>query len=190
MSEKKALRKAYIAKRNEITPNEAAIKSALITDQLLGLKAYCRSESIMFYVSASGEVDTHDLIKGAIAANKKVYVPITHPESLTMEASRLLHFESELQFGHYQILEPAKEFIRICSPNEIDCIIIPGLAFDKQGYRLGYGAGYYDKYLAKTKPGVVKIGLAYDFQICDSLPYEDYDIPCDYIVTPTGVIMI
>ena len=92
----------------------------------------------------------------------------------------------ELHKGAYGILEPSTK--RPVAENDIDVIIVPGLAFDRRGGRMGFGAGYYDRLLIKTN--AVKIGLCYDFQLMDSVPSEEHDVPMDYIITEKEIVEI
>ena len=97
----------------------------------------------------------------------------------------VIDFESLVPFGKFGIPEPM-ELMKV-SYKSIDAVIVPGVAFDKNGYRIGFGFGHYDKFLKKT-PHAVKIGLAFEFQIVDSVPKEEHDVPVDFIITEKRVI--
>ena len=104
-----------------------------------------------------------------------------------MKPSQLLSFD-ELEPGYYGILTPKKEFIRYIDPKEIDLIIVPGAAFDRQGYRVGFGGGYYDRFL--TDLNCMKISIAFGLQIVDKVPREGHDLPVDMIITEKETINI
>ena len=91
----------------------------------------------------------------------------------------------DLQKGTFGILEPKPEAMNLVAPDELDLVLVPGIAFDKRGYRLGYGGGFYDAFLAQTKS--VKVGLAFDFQIVDLLPTREEDERVDLIVSEKTV---
>ena len=135
----------------------------------------------MFFVSFNSEVDTHDMIRNALK-NKTIIIPkVAHHE---IEPSFIIDFDNLIP-GKFGILEPI-ETMKIAYKN-IDLILVPGIAFDKEGHRIGYGFGYYDKFLKKV-PKAIKIGLAFDFQIVDKIPREMHDVPVDLIVTEERVV--
>jgi 5-formyltetrahydrofolate cyclo-ligase len=114
-----------------------------------------------------------------------VYVPISDTTNHTLQISHLSKF-SDLSPGTYGILEPKKEKIKPTSIHEIDIVLVPGVAFDRFGHRLGQGGGYYDWFLSKTN--VVSIGLAFEFQILKEIPVEPHDQRVDLIVTEEKLI--
>ena len=100
----------------------------------------------------------------------------------------LLKSFKELEPGFFNILTPKKEFQRFIDPQEIDLVIVPGVAFKKDGYRVGYGGGYYDRFLSKI-PDVPTIAIAFSLQMVDDLPSDSFDIPVDYIYTEESIIV-
>jgi len=105
-----------------------------------------------------------------------------------MKPSIIKNFD-ELEPGYYNILTPKQEFIRYIDPSEIDLVIVPGAVFDREGYRVGYGGGYYDKFLSsKIRKDISKIAIAFDLQIVDKVPREEHDISVDYIITEKEII--
>lgn len=184
--EKKIIRKEILNKRKSLEENQHKIFSDNIINSILNSSHYKDAKTIMTFISFSDEVDTHDFIKKSIKIGKKIVVPITFPETKELKPSEVKDF-NELELGYYDILTPKEEFIRYIDPREIDLVIVPGVAFDRSGYRVGYGGGYYDRFLSKL-PNVVKIAIAFDLQIMDKVPREDFDIPVDYIFTETEII--
>ena len=178
---KAKLKESILEKRNSLAKEDILERSRKIQNNLFGLSQYAKSRTVMFFVSFSSEINTHEMIKEALK-NKTVVVPkiIQHE----IEPSVIIDFDNLIP-GKFGILEPI-EAMRIAYKN-IDLVLVPGIVFDKEGHRIGYGLGYYDKFLKKV-PKAVKIGLAFDFQIVDKIPREMHDIPVDLIVTEERVV--
>lgn len=183
---KKTIRNEVLEKRGKLSKNDHKNFSKDINNSIYNSSYYKDAETIMTFVSFLDEVDTHEFIKESIANGKRIVVPITIPETKELRPSQVNDF-SELEPGYYNILSPKEEFIRLVDPKEIDLVIVPGVAFDRSGYRVGYGGGYYDRFLSKI-PNVVKIAIAFHLQLIDKAPKEHFDIPVDYIVTEKEVI--
>lgn len=184
--EKRLIREEILQKRKDLDKNIRGMYSEEITNKLLASSYYMNAKTIMCFISFSDEVDTHDFIKRALKDGKEIVVPITFSKSHELKPSRIESF-NELEPGFYNILTPKKEFERFIDPNEIDLIITPGVAFKKDGYRVGYGGGYYDRFLSKI-PNTQTIAIAFSLQIVDELPIDNYDIPVDYIYTEKNII--
>ncbi len=184
--DKKTIRKNMILKRREMPSEERMEKSKKIQNNLFNLDEYKKSNFIFTFISTQEEVDTHNIIKYSIANGKRVGVPITVPEERKMLVSEILDFYKELEMGFYNILTPKKEFIREVSPSLVDFVIVPGLVFSKDGYRVGYGGGYYDRFLNNLD--VLKVGVCFHMQLQDEVPVGKYDIPVDIIITEEEVI--
>lgn len=180
--EKTILRQKIINKRNDLLLTEVHSKSKCAAENFLSLPQYQKADTILVYLSYNNEIDTSSIIKDAWYQQKKVLVPVCQKEDKSLLLSELTCF-SEIGLGTWNIPEPRKEFIRPTPPKEVSLAIIPGLAFDTQGYRLGYGAGYYDRFLPRLDPDCPLIALAYDFQVIEHIPYEQHDVPVDIIVT-------
>lgn len=179
---KKLLRKDILVKRASLGKIDRKNYTEAIWETILNTPFYKNAKTIMCFVSFGSEIDTHEFIRTAIEDGKRLVVPITVPETKELRLSHL-HDLSELEIGFFNILTPKEEFIRDVDPNQVDMIIVPGAVFDREGYRIGFGGGYYDRFLSKIDKSVPKIAIAFDFQILDKVPREDYDIPVDYIVT-------
>jgi len=161
--------------------------SAVISKHLLGLECIKTAKTVMAYVAMPYEVKTDFIINTLLNMGKDVAVPVCVPASYELIASKILNLD-ELMPGHYGILEPKKEYLRPLEPSVLDIILVPGLAFDVYGNRIGHGKGYYDRFLSKVSPKALKIGLAFDFQVLSELPVDHYDIPMDCIITERGMI--
>lgn len=160
--------------------------SNIILNKLLNSSWFKECNEIFCYVSFNQEVVTTNFILAALERNKKVAVP-----KIVNHAMKFYYIESleELKPGTLGILEPFSMKEAIPSSTEESLCVVPGLAFDIQRNRIGYGKGYYDKFFTKymSRP-IRKIALAFDFQIYENLPVEEYDKKVDHIITPTRVI--
>ena len=179
---KNQLRDDILEKRNSLPKEEVIDKSRVIEEKLFGLDAYKKSRTVMLFVSFNNEADTHNIIKKSLG-KKNVAIPkiIQHE----IEPSIIIDFDSLIPAGKFGILEPI-DLMKIAYKN-IDLVLVPGIAFDSEGHRIGYGFGYYDKFLKKI-PKSVKIGLAFDFQVVDKITAEEHDVPVDFIITEKRVI--
>lgn len=171
-----------IALRNEY--------SSKIHERLFTLNEFKESNKLFTFVSFGSEVNTTSIIDRALQMNKEVYVPKV--EANSMEFYRINSIEGLVR-SKFGILEPDSDKLHKYTSSQSDkgkgLILLPGLAFDKFGNRIGYGAGYYDRYLGRhTHKGWIKLALAYDFQIMEQLTVNKNDIPADYIITPDILI--
>lgn len=181
---KKELRKKYLALRNSKGVNELKQASINIIKNLYSLDEFLNARTIMVYVSFGGEVETKDLIKRLLEAGKRVCTPLCNAKDVSLTAKEITNF-SDLKPGSYGILEPL-ETSCVVAKNEIDFILVPGCVFSKDGHRIGYGKGYYDRFLKDSS--AVTCGLCYDFCLLDSLPFENTDVPLDIIITEKDII--
>jgi len=157
--------------------------SKKIAEKFLSLPLLKKAKNILLYYPHKNEVDTRFIIKQLLRSkNFNLYLPKVVGDSLIPVKIKDL---SALKKGYAGIMEPEGEE---SSPEEVDIVVVPAVAFDLQGHRLGYGKGYYDRFLKKTK--AVKVGVAYDFQIVEKLPAEQHDIPVDLIITPARLIKV
>ena len=179
---KKQLKETILEKRDSLSNQELTENSKKIEDNLFNLDSYKKSRTVMLFVSFNNEVNTHDMIKKSFG-KKNVVIPKVMQHEI--EPSLILDFDNLVPSGKFNILEPI-EIMKIAYKN-IDLVVVPGIVFDREGHRIGYGFGYYDKFLKKV-PKAVKIGLCFDFQVVDKIPNEVHDVPVDFIVTDKEVI--
>ncbi|HEY9062331.1 MAG TPA: 5-formyltetrahydrofolate cyclo-ligase [Pseudobacteroides sp.] len=183
---KEILRRDVLKIRNCIEEEERIEKSRRIFNTLIGLNEFKNSASVMCYIDFKGEVITRDIIDLCFSLNKKLCVPVISNNqngARQIIASVLKDPESELYRGNFGIMEPKDEYIRVFEPVEIDLVIVPGVVFDEKRNRIGFGAGFYDRFLKKVRNDCFKIGLAYEFQVVKSVPADKFDIPMDLIIT-------
>lgn len=182
--QKKALRQSAKSFRNKLTKDDISVFSQKIHTQLFHFTLFEQSDVILLYASLAGEVETLTFIQLLLKNGKKVYCPVTRGE--TMEFYRVFSPE-ELTEGDFHVLEPNATPGNIFIPEKHTkfCIILPGLMFDKKGNRLGYGKGFYDKYLSALPEGLqfTKIALSFDSMVKDTIPSEETDHRADYIIT-------
>lgn len=183
---KKQLRKCILARRHSLTKKEVREKSQKIKKLLFNLKEFQKAQTIMFYVSFKSEVDTNQMIQETLNLGKKVVVPVVN-KKFKLQAAILTNFKKDLVPGAFGLLEPKPEKRRLISPGKINLVIVPGVVFDKCGNRIGFGKGYYDRFLKKMKKQAKLIGLAFEFQVKTKIPCRPYDVKLDKIVTEKKV---
>ena len=179
---KNKLKESILGKRNSLSQEEILEKSNKIKNSMHQLEQYKKSRSIMYFVSFRSEVYTHVMIKDALK-NKTVIIPKVLQHEIV--PSVIIDFDNLVPSASVGILEPM-DVMRIAYKN-IDLVLVPGIVFDHEGHRIGYGFGYYDKFLAKI-PKAIKIGLAFEFQVVDKIPNEIHDVPVDLIVTEERIV--
>ena len=174
--------------RDSLSQSDILSKSAAIQDRLWWLIQEQQFQAIMFYVAFGSEVRTQESIARAINSGRTVIVPICiEGDGKQILPSRLLDPESELEEGCFGIPEPKPEFRRPFPPEKIDLVVVPGLAFDKGGHRIGYGGGYYDRFLIRC-PQAISVGLAYEIQLLESVFPAAWDAQTHMIITEDRLI--
>lgn len=188
--EKTELRKLIKEKRKTFSKKELDKLSLKIADNLLSLKEMAFAKNVLIYVSTKGEVDTLRLIEELFKLGKIVYVPkVIDIKTGLMRFYKISSLE-DLEPGCMNILEPKKS-LEILEESLIDdsfVIVMPGLAFDKKGHRLGYGGGFYDRFNARVYSGLLKLALSFDFQLVDELIANEFDIDVDKVITENEII--
>ncbi len=178
--QKDILRKDILQRRNKLNKSEIELKSQLILNRLIDLDKLKNSKKICVYVSKDSEVGTFSLINRLINMDKSLYAPKCDIKSNYM-AFYKINSLSDLSIGAFSVLEPSDKTDKYVCSNKSDICIVPALCFDKQGFRLGYGKGYYDRFL-KDFNGI-KTGICYDEFVVEALPKFDTDIAVDLIIT-------
>ncbi|MBI4436243.1 MAG: 5-formyltetrahydrofolate cyclo-ligase [Candidatus Omnitrophica bacterium] len=156
-------------------------KSRTIEKKLFQRREFRRSHTVMFYVSLPEEVDTYRMIRLALRLGKRVVVPSL--EGRRIRPAEVLDFKKDLSPQRFGILEPRSGRRRLVSSREIDLVVVPGIAFDAKGNRLGRGGGYYDRFLKRFKGRIPLIGLAFRFQRVIKLPTSLRDVPVSAVIT-------
>lgn len=182
-TEKQELRKHLKALRNRLSPAQVSWSSEKIAQHILACDAYKNAKLIMGYLAFGKELSVDKVLLQALADGKKVVVPfITSPTE--MEVAVFTGMEN-LCLDRFKIRCVA-EPVQLIEPNAIDLVLVPGVAFGRDGSRMGMGAGYYDRFLRRS-PQAVTIGIAYAVLMQEQLPTDEYDIPVHYLVSETGI---
>ena len=179
---KKELRTKAIAARDTLSPGKRTAKSREIEERLFSLSEFKSARVILFFASFRSEVDTGPMIRRALAFGKRVVLPKVKGAELVLH--EISDLDKDVSPGAWGIPEPHEP--RPVMLEELDLIIVPGAAYDKQGNRVGYGAGFYDKLLSAFKK--MTVALAFELQIMPNVPTEMHDIPIKKIVTERRVI--
>lgn len=185
---KKELRKKVQELRDSIDPGQRGLFSKKVAANLWSVPEFATAETVLFFISFRSEVDTMPMIRRALEEEKSVCVPCTDAGNKAMVASRIIDLDGDLELGNYDILEPKEECLRPVPADSIDVVLMPGVAFDLTGGRLGYGGGYYDRFLEKCSPRCMLIAVAFEVQIIEHVPCADHDARIHKIVTEKRVI--
>ena len=172
--------------------NHVLTMSENIAQRLNQLEYVTSAQSIMCFVSFGNEVNTHALIKKWIYDGKQVCVPCVvnaSREDRYMHAVEITNFDELTACGSYGILEPPLCKCNIIAPEMFDVIIVPGSVFDINKNRMGYGAGFYDRFLSKVSSECHKVGICFDFEVLEKIPYDEHDVPLDILVTDKRIIV-
>ena len=188
-SEKRKVRYEFLNLRDRVDPILASAYSNVIFSKVKKLPVYEKARTVMFYLTYGSEVATDSMISSALDEDKSVVVPaIQNPGDGKMFAVRISRLEDAYQ-SVYGIRQPEINQEDLIGKDEIDLVFVPGIAFDYEGFRIGYGKGYFDRWLSGIVPEKT-IGLAYDFQITDKMPTGKYDLPVGTIITEKRIIQI
>ncbi len=183
MDNKKSQREIYINRRKSIDINIKKDLDTQIFEKVITTKEYIDSKQILTYISVGFEVDTIKLINHALANNKEVFAPIVTSEKRVMEFHKITSLD-DLVLSKFKVLEPKKS-VTWQNFNDTLCIV-PGLVFDSNGFRIGYGGGYYDYFLGNNN--VKTLGVIYDDFIIDKVITDEFDKNVDKIVTNSRII--
>lgn len=185
---KKNIRREIMKRRNSLSREKILAGSRAIADRLTTIPNYQAAGTIMFYVSCGSEVSTYGMMETALKNKHLVAVPLVIPEVRALKAILIHDLDRDLSPGFKGIREPDLDLGRELSAVELDLIIVPGIAFDSMGNRVGMGKGYYDSFLKSIRPDAQKIALAFENQIITSIPADDNDVKMDMIITEERVV--
>lgn len=174
--------------RNSRPAEELDALSARITSRLLELQEIRNAGVISIYLHIGSEVRTLNMLYWLLSHGKTIIVPITDKVNRRLIFSQIEFPEDELTKGTFGILEPKPEYRKPFPLEEADVILVPGVAWDLRGYRLGYGAGYYDRSINSLHRSMPKIGLSYELQIVEHIPNDRFDRRVDRLVTERRIV--
>ena len=184
--DKKALRKMMIERRDTLSVHLRAKAESAIIESLIKLDVIHEKKFITSFVSFKGEVEMQGINAYILSQNATLLLPRIvkgQPDMTFHQVDDL----STLIRNSYGILEPDPKRHPVIAYDSIDCVLTPGVAFDKKGFRLGYGGGYYDRFFSQITKATPKIGIAYEIQVLDQLPVQAYDMPITQLITETGI---
>ncbi|MEM6691172.1 MAG: 5-formyltetrahydrofolate cyclo-ligase [Planctomycetota bacterium] len=180
--QKESLRQ--LAKQARQDQKEKDTRSQRILDRVINLPDYQSANTVMWYVDVRDEVRTRGHLKEQLETSKSIVVPYCFGRDLHL--FHLVDFE-DLMPGHFGILEPSRELVesqqRSVRDTKVDLVIVPGVAFDTLGNRLGHGKGFYDRWFTKANSNLIRVGVAFDCQVFPSVPCEPHDMKMNHIIT-------
>lgn len=185
MKRKHEVRRAAIDSRDSLPRHEIRRRSAAAGSRLFSLPEMREARVVLFFVSFGSEVETRPMLQRALAEGKRVALPRADPETRALAPLEVTDLELDLAPGAHGILEPkpGRPPVDIA---EIDLVVVPAAAWDMNGYRVGYGGGYYDRFLALARRAR-RVGLGLEAQVVEAVPRGPRDLPVEVLVTEAGV---
>lgn len=188
--DREELRQTILRARDGLSDKDRQAKSISVMQNFWTLPGMQHWSTLFIYVNFRSEVETLELIKNCINQDIRVAVPLVDASAVRMIPFLIKDPEHDLVPGYYNIPEPdPKKSLRL-EPGEIDAAVIPGSVFDIHGGRLGYGGGYYDRFLLTDAPQAKRIGLAFELQVVDKVELEPHDQPLDILITEKRIVNI
>lgn len=187
-TQRQQIRQTIRQARRQLTPEQQKIAAEQAKLNALQHPKIAQAKNIALFLSFDGEINTQPLIDALWQQNKQIYLPVLHPFSAHHLLFLHYHPDSLLVKNRFNIAEPPLDVRDVLPPEQLDVMLIPLVAFDSQGQRLGMGGGFYDRTLANwQKSGFYPIGLAHDCQHVEQLPVAHWDIPLPEIITPKKI---
>lgn len=183
LSEKRKIRKEILEKLKSQNKEKVLEKSAVVKKRLFESEEFKKAGCVVFYVSMANEVSTHEMIDESIQMGKVIGVPVVIKGEKDLTISQISDRIRELENGPYGLSQPKAAEIKPISYDDMDLVLVPGVAFDKDNNRLGRGKGYYDRFLTKLPKHAITIGVCFDFQVIESVPRLPHDIPVRMFLT-------
>lgn len=189
LSNRNILRHDVLASRNKIKYAEQYSMSNDIFKNLCGLQEFKRANTTFIYMHFRSEVKTAKIINHCFEVSQTVTIPHTLVDEKKLLSIQIKDQEKDVISGYCGIPEPIDKLVRsaVFDPQKIDIAIIPGSLFDRNGGRLGYGGGYYDRFLADQAPNAVRAALAYEVQVVEKVPLEAHDQLMDFVITEKNI---
>ncbi len=188
MQDKAELRKEVLWRRDSMSPESINQKSREIAGRLFSLPEYRAASVVMYFLNFGKEVQTIPMVTASLGHGKKVIAPKTVPKERRLILSQILDVEGDLAPGLWGIPEPKPDRLRPVPATQADLVVVPGVAFDESGNRLGYGGGYYDRFFAELREGVPLVALAFEVQVLPSVPVAAWDRRVDLVITEERII--
>ena len=186
---KLAIRKQSLALREQLLPGTRAAHGAAITERLLRLPEYRQADAVLGYMSFGAEFASEPWVRQVLAEGKRLALPRVNRHTNQLDLYWVDDLENQLESGLWGIREPVVERCeRLNTLNEVEFALLPGVAFTRDGARLGYGGGFYDKLLARMTHRPALAAAAFSLQIVEYIPQEATDVKVGWIITEDEVI--
>jgi 5-formyltetrahydrofolate cyclo-ligase len=190
MDSRKNIRKTKLGQRDALSAAVRQEKSTEIRKKLWTIGKISRAKHIMIYVNFRSEVETFPLFAECLGENINISVPLTIIRPPQLIPYEIIDPAHDLRPGYCHIPEPDTDRLTPADPANIDIVLVPGSVFDPYGGRLGYGGGYYDRFFANIAPNALRVALAFEMQIVESVPVMDHDVKMHYLVTENNLLKI
>jgi 5-formyltetrahydrofolate cyclo-ligase len=188
--ERHSLRKQILGARDLLGARERQEKSRAAMQNFWSLPEIKHWSTLFVYVNFRSELETLELIQSCLSKGKRVAIPLVEASTVSMIPLLIQDPEKDLVPGYYGIPEPDPEKSLRVAASEIDAVVIPGSVFDIHGGRLGYGGGYYDRFLVNDAPRAKRIGLAFEMQVVENVPVQPHDQLLDILITEKRIVSI
>ncbi|MBI4714518.1 MAG: 5-formyltetrahydrofolate cyclo-ligase [Nitrospirae bacterium] len=185
---KAGLRQRTLRQRDALSDKERGEKSRRIQERLFALPSFLEASVVHFYLAVKSEVITEGMVRESLSRGKRVVIPVVDRPHKRITLSELKDYDRELSPGFNGIPEPHAGRHRTVPLEAVDLMIVPLVAFDGTGHRLGYGTGYYDRLLGGRKSWPILVGLAFEVQEVPSIPSESHDVAMNWVITESRVI--
>ncbi len=185
---KSEIRRSTVARRDALSKKQRAEKSAAIMSRLFEFANFLESKIVLFYLSHKSEVDTEPMIHKALALQKIIALPLIDGEKREIIPLKIDNLDRDTQPGYRGIREPISQRCKQIPVQQVNLAIIPGIAFDERGGRIGYGTGFYDRFIPNLDITTRKVALAFECQIVPQIPMEPHDRYTDIIITEKRIV--
>lgn len=190
MSEAKtALRAAQVSRRDGLTAEQRAAATAAIVARVRSLPAWQRARGVLSYMAFGSELDLDALHRDLQQQGRLLVAPRVPAQGRALELRQVVDLTQDLAPSRWGIPEPLPERCPLVDPAQIDLVLVPGVAFDRTGNRLGYGAGFYDRLFQRLPPSALRLACVQDALLVDRVPAEPHDAPVDLLVTESMALV-
>jgi 5-formyltetrahydrofolate cyclo-ligase len=187
-AKKSEIRRSTLARRDALSKKQGADKSRAIMGRLFEFANFLESRIVLFYLSHKSEVDTESMIRQALALEKIIALPVIDEEKKGIVPLKIDNLDRDVGPGYRGIREPISQRCKVIPVQQVNLAIIPGIAFDERGGRIGYGTGFYDRFIPELDITTRKVALAFECQIVPQIPMEPHDRYTDIIITEKRII--
>lgn len=187
-SKKIEIRRSTFARREALSKEELSEKSAAIMERLFDFANFLEARIVLFYMSYNNEVDTEPMIRRALDIEKVIALPLVNTKKKEIVPFKIDNLDRDIRPGYRGIREPISERCKQIPVQYINLAIIPGVAFDERGGRIGHGMGVYDRFIPQLDITTRKVALAFECQIVPQIPMEPHDRYTDIIITEKRIV--